>query len=137
MWLFGLGILVSAFLQAVFLPLHAALLFVVLTNLRQEEESWGRLFLAGVVFDLIVGLPVGFSSLVFLLAGLLIRLVKETGYGSVVAGGVIFSGTLATGFFETRSWQWQPALVTVALGLVIWFLGRWWGWRQSAKRLQL
>jgi hypothetical protein len=137
MWLFVAAMVVSAFLQAALVPLHLALLSVIFLSLRQEEESWVWLFMAGLAFDLITDLPVGFSGVLFLLAGALVRRVRETGYESLVAGGVIVLGTLATGFLQTFTWQWQPALATLALALPIWLLGRWWGGWQTERRLQL
>ena len=137
MWLFLWAVLVSAFFQAVFLPVHLGLLLVALVSLKREEEIWVWLFLAGLGFDLVVGLPVGFSSLLFLLTGLLVRLAVSAGYGGMVAGGVIFLGTLVTGFFASRTWPWRSALATVVLSLVVWVVARWWGVWQGTRKLQV
>jgi len=137
MWLFLLGILIATFLQAVFLPVQLVLLLVVFISFKSQAGAWTWLFLAGLIFDLIVGLPIGISSLLFLLVSLLIHLTRETSFISLVAMGLIFSGSLVISFLQTFTWHWQSALLTLGIGLAGWLLGRWWGLWPAAKRLQL
>jgi len=136
MWLFLLLILISSFLQVVFLPVNLVVLLVVGPGLAERENLAG-VFLAGLIFDLVGGFALGLSCLVFLFLIIFIRFFRTGWYfWGVLALAVLGAVTLFS-YFQTYSWQLRPGMITLGLSLAMLFFLRFLGGDFSKKESKL
>ncbi|OGD63976.1 hypothetical protein A2160_03290 [Candidatus Beckwithbacteria bacterium RBG_13_42_9] len=127
MWLLFLILIFFSFLQATFLPINLTLILVLIWSLSQKELPLFWIFLTGLAVDLVIGLPIGLSSLTLLLMVCLLNLLRDNWVFWPVTLLLIFSSTTLFWFLQTRGLQFMPGLWTTILSVIVWRIFLWLG----------
>ena len=126
-----------SFLQASFLSVNIVLLLIIGTSLNKPQGGEIWIFISGLIFDLINNLPLGLSSLIFIILTLIINLCQEAWYLWLVVIALILGASSLLFYFQTQTWQLQPALLTMTTGLGIWLLLKWSGIGFTSEKRKL
>ncbi|MCJ7804747.1 hypothetical protein MUP35_03390 [Patescibacteria group bacterium] len=126
-YLILIPIFILVVLQASILPLNLLLaLILIRTALKPDQQSFYLAFWSGLLLDLAQGTPLGLSSLIFLLASLLLLLYSkkfEASYAPFLAV-FVFLISLLYNWIVIGYLGWQKSLVLSILTFLFSFLWR-------------
>ena len=126
-YLILIPVFILVVLQASFLPLNLLLaLILIRAALKPDQQSFYLAFWSGLLLDLAQGTPLGFSSLIFLLASLLLFLYSkkfEASYAPFLAV-FVFLISLLYNWIVIGYLGWQKSLLLLILTFLFSFLWR-------------
>ena len=139
-YLILIPIFILVVLQASILPLNLLLVLILIrASLKPDQQSFYLAFWRGLLLDLAQGNPLGLSSLIFLLASLLLFLYSkkfEASYAPFLAV-FVFLVSLLYNWVVVDYLGWQKSLMLAILTFLFSFLWRRFVFRVFERRIKL
>ena len=124
-YLILIPIFILIIFQASILPLNLVLLLLLIrVALKPDQQSFYLAFWSGLLLDLAQGTPLGLSSLIFLLASLLLFLYSKKFEASYAPFLAVFVFLISLLYYRTvfAYWAWQKSLLLAILAFLFNFL---------------
>ena len=124
-YLILIPIFILIIFQASILPLNLVLLLLLIrVALKPDQQSFYLAFWSGLLLDLAQGTPLGLSSLIFLLASLLLFLYSKKFEASYAPFLAVFVFLISLLYYQTvfGYWGWQKSLILAILTFLFSFL---------------
>lgn len=139
MWIILALTLFFSLVQTSFFTLNFVFLLAVAVNQLKPDKAALPVFLMGIIFDLVAGLPLGLSSLVFLLTSLIFSAAKNTWFFWPALVLTVFLSAVFLSYFQILDWQVMPGILTMAAGLVLVLVLKWMGigFEKKQDRLEI